>query len=305
MIKKAVVTGATGFIGGALVKKLIDYGTIVYGVGRDASKMKKFTAFNNYIPVITDFTHYKELPDIITDNDFDIFYHCAWDGGFTTAVSDYNIQMKNAAYAGDALNAAKEMGCKKFVNAGTYNEFEIQTFLASENFEPRYTCIYSTAKTASDLICRTLSYNYGLDYCIGFIPMPYGEENYSMQLANIVISCLNKGILPKLVEGNNLYDLVYIEDIAEALIAIGEKGKNQKGYYIGHRKLKTFKEWMIQIGDILLPGIELKFGEYKDKQNIDYSLIKLDSLYNDTGFECKSDFTESILKTAKWVKENL
>ncbi len=44
------------------------------------------------------------------------------------------------------------------------------------------------------------------------------------------------------------------------------------------------------------------FGEFNDGANIDYSQRDLDALYNDTGFECKSDFHESILKTAEWLK---
>ena len=210
--------------------------------------------------------------------------------------------MQNAGYAGDAVVAAKSIGCKKFVYAGTYNQFEIQNFLATQGFEPRYTCIYATGKTAAGLICRTLAYNLGIEYSAGLIPMPYGERNYSKQLVNVVVDQLNKGITPKLVEGNNTYDLIYIGDLVDALIAIGEKGKDQHEYYIGHRKLKTFKELMIDMRDIIAPGVELKFGEYKDNQCIDYSMIDLDALYNDTGFECKADFTETMRRTAKWVK---
>ena len=301
-MRKVIITGVTGFFGGSLARKLLRDGLVVYGIDVETPKLDEFRAYDNFVPVIADFTMYKNLPQLISDDEIDVFYHFAWAGGFTTALKDYTLQMTNAAYAGDALIAAKEIGCKKFVYAGTYNEFEIQTFLATEGFEPRYTCIYATGKTAADLICRTLAFNLGIEYCTGFVPMPYGENNYSKQLANVVIDSLNKGIPPKLVEGNNTYDWVYIGDIVDAFCAIGEKGKNQKGYYIGHRKLKTFKEWMIEIRDILAPDVELLFGEFKDAQNIDYSLIDLDALYRDTGFECKADFEQSIKRTAEWVK---
>ena len=36
---------------------------------------------------------------------------------------------------------------------------------------------------------------------------------------------------------------------------------------------------------------------------MDYSLIDLESLRQDTGFECKADFRESIMKTVEWLKE--
>ena len=297
-----MITGVTGFIGGSLARKLLAEGVTVYGVDVGTPKLEEFKNHINFIPIIASFEDYEKLPEQIHDEEIDVFYHFAWAGGFTTAIRDYKIQMSNAAYAGDALVAAKNIGCKKFVYAGTYNQFEIQNFLATPGFEPRYTCIYSTGKTAAGLICRTLAYNLGIEYSAGLIPMPYGENNYSKQLVNVVVDNLNKGIPPKLVEGNNTYDLIYIGDLVDALIAIGEKGKNQHEYYVGHRKLKTFKELMKDIRDVIAPGVELKFGEYKDAQHIDYSQIDLDALYRDTGFECKANFVETMKITSEWVK---
>lgn len=304
-MKKVAVTGATGFLGGTLIKTLLSQGITVYGIDYDPEKLSFFSDDTNFIPVVAKFEDFIRLPEKINDSDIDVFYHFAWAGGFTTAIRDYKLQMSNAGFAGDALVAAHKLGAKKFIYANTYNQYEIINFLESEFFEPRYTCIYSTGKTAAGLICRTLAYNLGIEYSGGLIPMPYGENNYSKQLINVVINCLNNGQTPKLVEGNNLYDIVYVQDIIDALIAIGEKGKDKKEYYIGHRKLKTFKEWMIDIRDEIAPSIELKFGEYKDNQQIDYSKIDLNALYQDTGWECHYELKDRIKTTAKWVKENL
>lgn len=302
-MKKVIVTGASGFIGKRLVKLLLDRGIFVYGVCVHSEKLQEFNKYTNFKIITASFEEYKKLPELILDKEIDVFYHLAWSGGFTTAIKDYMLQMKNAAYAGDAVETAVKIGCKKFVYAGTYNQYEILNFLSSDHFEPRMTCIYSTGKTAASLICRTLAYNMGIDYNAALVPMPYGEYNYSRQLANVVINSLNKGIAPKLVEGNNTYDLVYIGDIAEAFIAIGEKGINQREYYVGHRKLKTFKELMIKIRDIIAPEVILTFGEYNDVQNIDYSKIDLNALYNDTGFECNADFVKTIKATSEWIKK--
>ena len=302
-MKKAIVTGAVGFIGGALTKKLLEMKVIVYGVDIQVEKMNRFSMYDNFIPVCADFSKYPVLAEFIKDTEIDVFFHFAWAGGFTSALKNYTLQLENARHAADAFMAACQIGCKKFIQAGTYNEFELQPVLKGENKEPRYTCIYSTAKTAADVICRTLAYNMGIEYCTGLIPMPYGEGNYSKQLTYVVIRSLLNQISPKLVEGNETYDFVYIDDIAEAFIAIALSGKDQKGYYIGHRKLQTFKEWIIQIRDVIAPGVELKFGEYQDSHTIDYSEIDLDALYQDTGFECKADFEESIRKTADWIRQ--
>ncbi|HAG70350.1 MAG TPA: hypothetical protein DCL38_10330 [Lachnospiraceae bacterium] len=304
-MNKVIITGCGGFFGGALTKTLLDQGVKVYGVDINEEKLSRFREHENFYPVAAEFEDYEKLPEMIKDTGADVFYHLAWAGGFTTAIRDYKLQMRNAAFAGDALTAARNLLAKKFVYANTYNQYEIINFLESETFEPRYTCIYSTGKTAAGLICRTLAHNLGIEYSAGLIPMPYGENNYSKQLVNVVIDSLNHGKAPKLVEGNNLYDLVYVQDIADALIAIGERGKDKKEYYVGHRRLKTFKEWMIEIRDEIAPEVELKFGEFKDNQQIDYSKVDLDALYRDTGWECRYELRGRIKDVAQWVRDHI
>lgn len=304
-MKKVIITGVTGFFGSSLAKKLLASGIQVIGIDIDTPIIEEFKSNNNFTAVVADFEKYKDLPELINDTEIDVFYHFAWAGGFTTAIRDYKLQMSNASYAGDALVAAHKIGVKKFVYANTYNQYEIINFLESDVFEPRYTCIYSTGKTAAGLICRTLAYNLGIEYSAALVPMPYGENNYSKQLVNVVLRSLIDGVAPKLVEGNNLYDLVYIDDIVNAFIAIGEHGRHMREYYVGHRKLKKFKEWMIDIRNCIAPSVDLKFGEYKDNQQIDYSKVDLDLLFFDTGFECKSDFKKTMLSTVEWVRNNI
>ena len=304
-MNNVIITGANGFLGGALARKLLKNGCKVIAIGTNEKQLAELCKYGNCVPIVASFDNYNNLPKLITGRDIDIFYHFAWAGGFTTAIKDYKLQLLNAGYAGDAVIAAHEIGVKKFVYANSYNQYEIANFLTAETFEPRYTCIYAAGKTAASLICRTLAYNLGIQYSAALVPMPYGENNYSKLLVNVVISSFNNGVAPKLVEGNNLYDLVYIDDIADAFVAIGESGKHMKEYYVGHRKLKTFREWITLIRDNIAPEICLKFGEYRDNQQIDYSKVDLELLFKDTGYECKADFNETIIRTADWVRSNL
>lgn len=301
-MKKAVVTGAGGFIGGALTKLLLDKGITVYGIDISESLLKKFGDSENFIPIVADFSRYGHLHEMITDKEIDVFYHFAWQGVFGTAFQNYRMQLDNANYAADALNEAICMECKKFVFAGTYNEIETADFFDISGTKFRYTCIYSAAKTAAEIICKTIASNSNILYSAGLVAMAYGENNRSQTLPNVVITQLVNSESPKLIKGNIPYDLIYIDDVASAFYAVGENGVNLRSYYIGHRRLKTFQELLVEVGQIVNPNVELRFGEFPDDSQRDYSKIDLDALYNDTGFECQADFKESILKTAKWLK---
>lgn len=56
---------------------------------------------------------------------------------------------------------------------------------------------------------------------------------------------------------------------------------------------------------VIAPDVELKFGEYKDNQQIDYSKFDLDALFRDTGWQCRAELKDHIRDTADWVKKNL
>lgn len=303
-MNKVIITGAGGFIGGALTEKLLKKDVTVIGIDISKESMSRFSDYKNFTPVIADFSKYSQLDKIISDRDIDIFYHFALKGGFGTSLKDCSLQLSNADGACKAIEAAIKCSCKKFVFSGTANQYELNNFINMDYFEPRYTCIYSAGKLAAEFMCKTLAFNNGINYNSGLIAMAYGEGNKStVSLPNVVINQIIHKQEPKLIQGNNIYDMVYIDEIVSAFIAIGEHGKNMKSYYIGHNSPKTFKQIMTEIRDILDPEVHLNFGAYKDTPSgIDYSKIDLDALYNDSGFQCKSDFKESILKTAEWVR---
>lgn len=304
-MKTVAITGVGGFLGSHLCDRLLKIGVKVYGIDVKLEFQSKFTEHPNYTPIVADFEHYKELHTLITEP-IDVFFHFAWQGGLLqNSFWDYELQLSNAKYACDAFQEASLMGAKRFVNSGTNNQIEITQFLNSKDFTPRGTTIYASAKIALELMCKTLATKSGTDFVGCMIPMPYGDGNRSMQLFNVVAKNLIEGTSPKLIKGNNLYDMIYIGDIVDAFIAIAEKGKAGRTYYIGHRKLKTFRQWIEDIRDIVAPNVELKFGEYKDPLNMDYNCVDLDQLYNDTGFEANSNFEETIKETFEWIKKNL
>ena len=304
-MKTAIVTGAGGFIGGALTKLLLDEGITVYGVDISEKALARYNGKENFVPIVADFTKYDHLHEMIR-GDIDVFYHFAWQGVFGDAFKDYRLQLSNAAYAVDALQEAIKIGCKKFVFAGTYNELEVTEHFDMSGQRPRYTCIYSAAKSVSEIMCKTIAANSGIEYSAGLTVMAYGENNRSMMLANVVLKQLVNGESPRLIAGNIPYDMIYIDDIARAFYAIGERGVPLRSYYVGHRTLRTFREYVTEIGQIVAPDIPLLFGAYPDDNSSrNYDKIDLEALYRDTGFECQADFKESILKTAEWVKNNL
>ncbi len=297
-MKSAIVTGASGLIGSRLVKHLINDNVDVYAIVRNGNSIDHA----GITVVEASLNEYSKLKDRLPHN-VDVFFHLAWDGTFGESFRDYHRQMDNAVYCGDALLVAKSLSCKRFVLAGTMVELEVKQFLNEDISCPRIAAIYGTAKCAAEMICRTLAFQNDMPMNTVILSSLYGEGDRTRMIQNVLLHHLNYGKSPKLVEGNFLTDWTYVGDAVKGMCAIANYGVPMKTYYLGHRKLKTFREWALAARDAVAPQVDLKFGEYPDNSPIDYSLINIEALYEDTGFEATADFDETIRRTAEWVKQ--
>lgn len=300
-MKAAIVTGANGFIGKVLCEILIEQKVHTYAIVRKKEAMDDIQC--SYLTVIElDMEHYQRLPQIIKE-EIDVFYHLAWEGASGAILADYSQQIKNIQYTCDTIEIASKMNCRKFIMAGTINELELMQLFEAEENPPRPACIYGISKLACDMMCKTIAAKNEMNFNVAIIGSCFGPGDTSKRIHNVFISHMLKGIRPKLVEANNMHDWIYVDDVAKMFFAIGEKSVNMKNYYLGHNQLRVFREILEEVRDILNPQMELVFGEIKTPFFIDYDLVNLNSVYEDTGYQCESDFKDNILKTAQWVKE--
>lgn len=301
-MKKVIIAGASGFIGRALTQKLLKEDVEIFAVVRSKGEIPEWKESTQLHIIEAELSEYSQLAEKYQFDDIDAFFHLAWEGTYGEYFKNYQMQMNNAVYSGDALNAAIQFKTKKFIMASTINVMEVIDYFGKSGIKPRYTCIYGASKLAAEMICKTLAYQKGIEMNIALIANSYGPGDRSKTIPNILISNLLKGKSPDLVEGDFLYDWVYIDDIVAGLCAIAEKGENQKSYYVGNQKLRTFKEIAGQVRDILAPSVELRFGVYPDAMALDYRKVDIGALYRDTGYAVVSDFEKNILETANWVK---
>ena len=238
----------------------------------------------------------KKYPEI------DVVFHFAWKGLCGPSAKDVNTQIDNISATFELLKQAKTLNAKKIVFASSMNTLEVRTFLNNpSSVKPRGVYVHVAAKLASEIIARTFCYDNDIQFNEALIAMAYGENNKSKMIPNVFLYSILSGIEPKLVEGNNQYDIIYIDDIVNAMISIGEKGIPGKSYYVGHNWSKTFKEIFTEVKDTINPDATIHFGMYRDDNSIDFNLIDREELTKDTGWIPEANLQESIKRTARWI----
>lgn len=301
-MRRAIITGATGFIGRRLSEVLLSHGIEVYGIGRDFKTCKSFESNPLFHPVKSELDEYSILDSIISERGFDTFFHLSHLGVNGSQKSDYHIQIRNTIISCDTILSAKKLGCRRFVFAGSVDEYEACNRPDASFIAPSHSKIYGITKFASESIGKIISLENDIEFVSALLPLTYGEGNKTNILPNTIIRSTEKELPIKLISGNNLFDINYIDETVGGIIAAAEKGQNLESYYVGHHELQTFREIVINICKTIGSRCELRFGEYPDPDySIDYNLINRKKLFNHTGYKCEISFCQSLLQTKEWL----
>ena len=303
-MKKAIVTGANGFVGTAVCRELAGRGVQVIAVVRHPEEViRGIESVPGIRIVYADLSGFRHLAEVIPDRDIDALYHFAWVGSAGPLRGDADVQMRNVQYTCDTVKACAEMGCGRFVFASSIMEYEIEATMATDA-TPGINTLYCSAKVAADYMARTLAGSLEVDYIRAVISNIYGPGEMSPRLVNTSIRKMLRGEHCAFSAGEQMYDFIYITDAAKTFAAIGEKGIRNRTYYIGSPEPKPLKEFLLAMRDCVDPGMEIGLGELPfSGVSLTYREFDIHAVEKDTGFVPEVSFEEGIRKTAAWIRE--
>ena len=305
-MRKAIVTGATGFIGRWVTRELVKQGVEVIAVVRE--KSGRIGALDGLPVRIVEcsLNEIDRLPFLITDRDIDAVFHVAWQGVSDADICNEGIQIQNLQSTLMLLDAMYEMSISTFVGAGSFHEAESIIEMSKNKRVANLGYMYNGAKIAAHWMGKAKAGAYGIRF---FWPVinTYGEEETSARLLNTIIRKVLSGESPELSEGYQMYDFVHVSDVAHALYLIARSGVDGSNYVIGSGHPRPLREFLFEVGDVankLHNGdyVPLGFGKHKGTViNLPAELFDITRLQQDTGFVPQISFEEGIERTAKWI----
>lgn len=218
-MKRALLTGATGFVGANLVRRLLRDGHEVHLLAREGHARWRIEEIESEVRIHrADLSDAADLAQLFARVRPDWVFHLAAHGAYSWQTDAAQIVQTNIAGTINLVEAALQTGFEAFVNAGSSSEYGLKDHapLESENLEPN--SHYAVAKASATLYCRFSAEKHRQRIPTLRLYSVYGAYEDPNRLIPALFRHGLKGELPPLVDPNIARDYVYIDDVCEAFI---------------------------------------------------------------------------------------
>jgi len=310
----AVVTGATSFLGRALVDQLLEDGNNVFAVVRPGSKNRSSlkSERSGLIIIERELEELHELNQVITER-CQAFYHFGWDGSGSENRLKREVQQKNVKDSLKALEGARRLGCRRFLFSGSQAEYGIHKDAMKEDIECSPISEYGKAKL--EFLNRAVEQTNDwkrqgvadMDYIHARIFSIYGPGDHPWSLVESCLRTFSSGEYISLGECTQMWNFLYLDDCIRALRLLmeEEKGSVSGIYNVAgpEEENRQLREYIRTMYEVLGFHGSYSYGRRKPNAEGPANLIPdINRLIRATGFKPFVTFEEGILKTYKAEK---
>jgi nucleoside-diphosphate-sugar epimerase len=226
-LRSAVVTGATGFIGSALVRRLLSQGIQTYCLLRE--KPRNHSALETLRGAeVVQLASFRtpELKRCLMEFSADVIFHLASSGVSQEDRDPEALLDGNVGLLARLVLAAADFQPKLLIHAGSCSEYgpplsEGAQFTERQPLKP--TSLYGAAKAASELYGNALAAGMGLPFVTLRLFGVFGVGEGPQRLIPYLIERLRRDEPVDLTAGKQVRDFLYVEDVVEAfMLAAGD-----------------------------------------------------------------------------------
>jgi len=320
--KTALVTGATGFVGGAVVRRLAADGVMVKALARSPRKAQPLVSLPNVEIVYGDITDIRQMREVIAGCDV-VFHVAAALGGKLDHQLDVNLGgTRNVAVASSENNVQRLVHVSSIAIYGYY----VRGIVTEDTPQNPGKVPYNVSKLEAERVLRKTAEETGLPYSIVRPGTIYGAGSGAwtkgmMRLAKLKPTpFIGEGSAPSyLIHIDDLVDLMLVQAThpaadGEAFNCVMNPAPTWREYLGKLQALSGHDRWlaipvplMVAAGNVVEPFLHLK-GEPQDVANlvryvaddVAYSMDKAKTLL---GWETQVSLDEGIQRSIPYLQE--
>jgi len=329
---KYFVTGGAGFIGSAVVRRLIEatpHEVLVVDKLTYAGNLESLAtvaADRRYAFLKADIADIARMRRAVADFAPDVIMHLAAESHVdrsidgpaefihTNLVGTFSLLQAALDYWRGLPDARKQSF--RFQHISTDEVFGSLPAdgLFCENSPYQPNSPYSASKAGSDHLVRAWHHTYGLPVVLTNCSNNYGPYHFPEKLIPLaIINAMQGRNIPVYGTGANIRDWLHVEDHAEALLLVAKAGQNGESYNIGGRSERTnlaVVQSICAILDEVAPDATIgrrasliTFVMDRPGHDARYA-IDTSKIERCLGWKPRYDFESGLRETVKWYLAN-
>ncbi len=299
-MKRVLVTGATGFIGKQCLPLLTARGYEVHAVSSRAITQDGQQILWHQANLL-DQQQMAALMDQVRPSHL---LHFAWHA----VPGKYPTSPENLRWVQASLGLLQEFvrfGGGRIVTAGTCFEYDWQYGYCLEGVTPLApTTLYGICKHSLQLMLTEFSRLSELSAAWGRIFFLFGPHEHPDRLVAHVVSSLLRSEAARCSPGTQIRDLLYVEDVAEAFVALLESTVSGP-INIASGTPVVLRDVILKIADLQGRPELIELGALPSRKNEPPLLVAdVRRLRDEVGWKPAYDLEQGLRKTIRWWEEH-
>lgn len=309
-MSRILITGASGFIGSNLTRKMLHSKNNVSIFVRKESNLWRLQDILSDLDMYTvDMNNLESTSTIVRKIKPEYVFHLAAYGVYPFQ-KDLTSFTNNISCTVNLMQSSESCGSvKRFVNVGTSAEYKPKSTPMKETDMTEPVTPYGITKLAQTLFAQYFANQHDLSTTSLRLFSPYGpHEQRGRLITDIMFSLIHKTKL-ELFSPSSVRDFIYIDDVIDS-IQKAAKASNVNGeiFNIGSGRFHSVKEVVEIVCDITNTKLDVSWGSEEKKRSFDSGTIwqaDIKKAKRLLGWEPMTSLRDGLCKTLTWFRENI
>jgi len=298
---RCLVTGAAGFVGANLVRRLIDDGHDVYAILQPLTDTGRIDGLTDLRRVPGDIADRGDVERAFTCARPEWIFHLAAHGAYSFQTDVVAMAHSNVVGTATILAAAERHGCTVLINTGTSSEYGDRDHAPHEDEPPQPNSDYATTKAAATWLCQRAR-SRGVPVTTLRLYSAYGPFEEERRLIPTLVRAALAGTWPPLASPTVVRDYVYVGDVIDAYIAAASSPHRSTIYNVASGIQTSLAELVATAAMCFPIRVEPVWGGYPERlwdTRVwvgDPALIRAE-----LGWAASTSLSDGLTRTAEWL----
>lgn len=301
---RCFVTGASGYIGSYLVRRLLADGHRVAVLLRAGSNRAPLADFLPRVEVIEGNFDPASYRDALASFSPEAVFHLGWNGTTAPDRNGPHQISENVRAALDLLEVSHRCGARVFLSTGSQAEYGRVSGIISEDQPLRPETAYGVAKAALSQLIPAYCQRAGMQSIWMRIFSVYGPGDLPIHMLPTLINGLLERQRPALTAGGQQWDYLYIDDVVDAIARSATAPGLSGVFNLASGRVANLRSIIERVRDLIDPSLPVGLGDlpYSHDQvmHLEGNIARIREAI---GWEPRTSLEDGLQKTVAWHKQ--